>query len=87
MDPAMKWPITRELEERGLRQPRTRTPSDLVNKKVQQGSIKVYREKADNELCTELVSMRNEILAIMDERLIPNSNVPESTMFYYEMKK
>ncbi|KAK9284683.1 hypothetical protein L1049_023859 [Liquidambar formosana] len=44
--------------------------------------IKEYRQKVESELS----SISNDIMTLIDEHLIPSSSVGESTVFYYKMK-
>ena len=43
--------------------------------------IKGYRQKVE----VELSDICNDIMIILDEHLIPSTNIAESTVFYYKM--
>nr|ACJ84536.1 unknown [Medicago truncatula]AFK35461.1 unknown [Medicago truncatula] len=72
----------------GSRRASWRILSSIEQKEESKGNelnvkrIKEYRQKVE----VELSSICNDIMIIIDEHLIPSTNIAESTVFYYKMK-
>lgn len=71
----------------GSRRASWRILSSIEQKEESKGNelnvkrIKEYRQKVE----VELSSICNDIMIIIDEHLIPSTNIAESTVFYYKM--
>ncbi|XP_076896435.1 14-3-3-like protein D [Bidens hawaiensis] len=72
----------------GSRRASWRILSSIEQKEESRGNevnvkrIKEYRQKVE----TELSNICKDIMAVIDEHLIPSSSAGESTVFYYKMK-
>ncbi|KAL8461112.1 hypothetical protein ACS0TY_031748 [Phlomoides rotata] len=72
----------------GSRRASWRILSSIEQKEESRGNeqnakrIKEYRHKVE----TELTNICSDIMAVIDEHLIPSSTAGESTVFYYKMK-
>ncbi|XP_058100792.1 14-3-3-like protein D isoform X3 [Magnolia sinica] len=72
----------------GARRASWRILSSIEQKEESKGNeqnarrIKEYRQKVESEL----TSICNDIMTVIDEHLIPSSTAGESTVFYYKMK-
>lgn len=72
----------------GARRASWRIMSSIEQKEDAKGNdhnvkrIKEYRQKVE----AELSKICHDIMTIIDEHLIPSSNIGESTVFYYKMK-
>ncbi|XP_019055676.1 PREDICTED: 14-3-3-like protein D isoform X2 [Nelumbo nucifera] len=72
----------------GARRASWRILSSIEQKEEAKGNeqnakrIKEYRQKVESEL----TSICNDIMTVIDEHLIPSSSAGESTVFYYKMK-
>ncbi|KAI4323009.1 hypothetical protein L6164_022653 [Bauhinia variegata] len=72
----------------GARRASWRILSSIEQKEESKGNelnakrIKEYRQRVESELS----KIFNDIMIIIDEHLIPSTNVAESTVFYYKMK-
>ncbi|KAJ4975833.1 hypothetical protein NE237_000939 [Protea cynaroides] len=72
----------------GARRASWRILSSIEQKEEAKGNevnakrIKEYRQKVESELA----SICNDIMTVIDEHLIPSSSAGESTVFYYKMK-
>lgn len=72
----------------GARRASWRIMSSIEQKEEAKGNdhnvkrIKEYRQKVE----AELSKICHDIMTIIDEHLIPSSNIGESTVFYYKMK-
>ncbi|KAK9268596.1 hypothetical protein L1049_000351 [Liquidambar formosana] len=72
----------------GARRASWRILSSIEQKEESKGNdvnarrIKEYRHKVESELS----SICNDIMTVIDEHLIPSSTAGESTVFYYKMK-
>ncbi|XP_073298707.1 14-3-3 protein 9-like [Primulina huaijiensis] len=72
----------------GSRRASWRILSSIEQKEESRGNeqntkrIKEYRQKVE----TELINICNDILAVIDEHLIPSCTAGESRVFYYKMK-
>ncbi|KAA8524256.1 hypothetical protein F0562_010679 [Nyssa sinensis] len=72
----------------GARRASWRILSSIEQKEESRGNeqnakrIKEYRQKVESEL----TSICNDIMAVIDEHLIPSCTAGESTVFYYKMK-
>ncbi|KAK9092982.1 hypothetical protein Syun_027893 [Stephania yunnanensis] len=72
----------------GARRASWRILSSIEQKEEAKGNernvkrIKDYRQKVESELS----SICNDIMTLIDEHLIPSSSAGESTVFYYKMK-
>lgn len=71
----------------GSRRASWRILSSIEQKEESKGNelnvkrIKGYRQKVE----VELSDICNDIMIILDEHLIPSTNIAESTVFYYKM--
>lgn len=71
----------------GARRASWRILSSIEQKEEAKGNevnakrIREYRQKVESELS----SICNDIMTVIDEHLIPSSSVGESTVFYYKM--
>ncbi|MCH84426.1 14-3-3-like protein D-like [Trifolium medium] len=72
----------------GSRRASWRILSSIEQKEESKGNesnvkrIKHYRQKVE----LELSNICNDIMILLDEHLIPSTNIAESTVFYYKMK-
>ncbi|KAG8386809.1 hypothetical protein BUALT_Bualt03G0187400 [Buddleja alternifolia] len=72
----------------GSRRASWRILSSIEQKEESRGNeqnakrIKEYRQKVE----TELINICNDIMAVIDEHLVPSCTAGESTVFYYKMK-
>lgn len=71
----------------GARRASWRIMSSIEQKEESKGNennvklIREYRQKVEDELC----KICSDILAIIDEHLVPSSSSGEATVFYYKM--
>lgn len=65
------WRIVSSIEQK----------EESKGNETQVGKIRGYRQKIENEL-TEVC---NDILAVLDDHLIPHAEAGESKVFYYKM--